>query len=615
MSWEANTPRVAPGQQNWTPDGSHVRAPVPARQPGPYEATLAATRERAELLARQRSVRKRRRLVIVAAASAALVATSVALGVRFLRPEPGAGQAGTAPVVQTTDVAAAGCKRPAGLKVVVSPAIATTFTDLLEAFQQQPGVPCAGFKVIPQEPSVVAQGLAGPSRPDAWVTDASTWLAQANSRAGLGLAADAPFATSQIVVAGRPAVTDPYESLGWEDLATGDAELVLPDPTTSTTGLFSLVAAGPHWSSTEYGEAATRSRSLAARGSLLQVVSSPEHNALTPVAEAELAAYNATNPSAPLHALRPADGTAALEYSLVAVADGTVASRVLRSLRDFLATEAAGEILRHHGFAVPGAQPTTATTAATTGSTTGSTATATTPAAGGSAASSVRGALRTNAAPDAAAIEAARQEWSTFAPAPQAVLALDVSSASLSRFGGGPAIDTFQSGTQSALAQLPDRSTVALWVYAQHLGDKGADHRALTGSAPLTQPAQVQALAKGLGTLRSSAGGGRGLYDAVVAAHAAAAARAEPGRPNTAVIVTAGGNDDDYGASLGAAKAALGRTADPAMHVRLVIIGVGTQPDAAVLTQLAKSAGGTYVSVKAPDDLDDAIVDAITARP
>lgn len=507
---------------------------------------------------------------------AAVVVVASALGARaWLGRTGSATTAGVAPLVLAQSHVDHGCPKPPMLTVDVPEAMATTFSDLVAGFQALPDAPCASFTVVPRASSTVAQSLAGPVRPDAWVTDAALWLDQANRRAGLGLAADQPFATSRVVVAVRPDRA-PRSAMSWSDLAAGATPAALPDPATSTAGLFALAAASKRWSSPQLGQVAARSRQLPPGASALGLFADPEKDVAAPVAEAELAAYNAANPSARLAAFVPSDGVAPLEYAFVPVADGTVASRVLRSLADYLGSDAARAVITKHGFSAPDAAASPAPPP-----------------------------------PTAAAADALREEWAVVDPAPQAVVALDTSAASLSRLDGQTILDRLAESTQLAVASLPDRSSVALWYFAQHLGPRGEDHRVVADSAPLTAPAQIQAIAKGLGGMSEVAGGDRGLYDTIVAARQAAAATAEAGRPGTAVIVTAGPNDDDFSASLGAVKSAVSK-ADPARPVRLVIIGIGSKPNAALLTEIAKAGRGQYVAVTKPEELTAALTRALS---
>ena len=584
-----------------------------SRRIGPYEASLVDNRERVQQAVKRQQQRRRQVRISVAAAGAVALVAAGGVGLQLLRDGTPTQLAapGVVPEAPTSQRVASGCKRPANLTVAVPSAMAPAFAEVVEAFNAQPGVPCASFTVVPLEGSTVAQSLAGPTRPDAWVLDADLWLEQANSRAGLGLVADEPFAASPVVLAMTGPDADEAEGSGWPQVvapAEEDLRLVLPDPATSTVGLLSLAASAAHLpQSREAAESALRqvaetSGSVPVAASALVAASDPGRNVTTPVSLAELARYNAANPRSPLTGVAPAEGSPVLEYSLVAVADGTVASRVLRSLRDFLASDEARTVVTTHGFTAPG-QPGAAPgqPGAAPGQPGAAPSTATT---------SVRGTVQPLPAPSLAATEKLRDTWAALQPAPHGILALDTSATTLTRLDGETILDHITRGAQIGLAALSDRSKVGVWLYGQHLGPKGEDHRVVVAPAGLSGPRQLQAIAQGLESLPSVAGGGRGLYDTVIAAVDAARTGGQPGRANTAVVVTAGPNDDDFGASLGAVKAALRRsTTEPG--VRLVIIGVGPKPDAKLLTEVAASAGGTYTAVQQADDLAPAITAAL----
>jgi len=164
------------------------------------------------------------------------------------------------------------------------------------------------------------------------------------------------------------------------------------------------------------------------------------------------------------------------------------------------------------------------------------------------------------------------------------------------------------------MSALPDRSTISLWLYANHLGPKGDDYRVIADTGALTRPDQVQSIAKGLGTMPKIVGGGRGLYDTIIAATQAAATQSKPGHPATAVIVTAGPNDDDFGTSLGVAKKSLAAIKAKNTGVRLVIIGVGDKVEGTLLREIAAVMDGAYEPVATGDELTPAVSSALTGR-
>lgn len=568
-----------------------IGVPVPAPRVGPYEASLIESHDRAALMRRMRRRARRRRIGILVATVVAILAVSVGLGAHFLGLQPGAGPGGAAPLAQDSPDAGPNCQNPTTLKVAVPEAIATTFAALAEAYRSQPGVPCVQFTITSRPPSVVAQSIAWPDRPDAWVVDAPVWLDQANRRAGLHLAGDVPFATSPIVVAMKPADAEAAEKQKWSELADGDTKLVLPEPNHSTVGLYGLVAASEHWSPTQLKSAADFARSHRGK-SLLDVVRLPQSDVSAPVSMAELAAFNAANPATALAAVHPADGVASLEYSIVLVTESNAGMRaVLKSLRDFLATDEAGAIVTRNGFTFPSGKPLPTITSGP-----------------------VRGTHKAIAAPSATEIATARHVWAEVAPPPQAVIALDVSSTSLSSVGGESVLELVRRSTQAGMAALPEGSTVALWAFGQHLGGETQDHKVLAPSDELTETSQVQAVARGLASLKALAGGDRGLYDTIVAAQAAAQAAATPGRANSAIIITSGANQDDAGLSLGETRAAVAAVSDANRDLELVIIGVGPKADARNLASIADSAGGTYVAVSSADDLLRALQKALDGR-
>jgi hypothetical protein len=557
----------------------------PPRRIGPYEASLSENRERLERAMTLREQRRRRYKALVAAGSvAAVLGVTGLVNSLFWADDRAASDraAGAVPVVRTTVLVAKSCAKPAELTVATPAAMATAFAAVIAAFQRQPGAPCATFTVVPREASAVAQSLAGPVRPDAWVIDAKLWLQQANSRAGLGLVADEPFASSPIIVAMPEEAAQEAAGSGWARLATEGPGLVLADPATSTVGLLSRAASRATWPAPVLAEVAKRSTSIGGT-SALPAAADPARRVATTVTLSELKSYNKANPRARLAAVTPAEGVAPVQYSLVSVADGTVASRVLRALSDFLASNATRDLMAQHEFAgplTPGTPPPLSQ-------------------------------------PDFTAAGRLRDTWATLVRPSHAVLAIDTSASTLSRMGGETILSGLSQAAQSGLAGLPDRSTVAVWLYSEHLGPKSEDYRIVAPSAPLTNASHVQSVAKVLGSLKGIVGGRRGLYDTVIAATREAATQAQPGSDSTALVITAGPNDDDFGSSLGAVKAALSDSSVRNSKVRLVIIGVGDGVSSAapILKEVVALTGGTYRHADNGDELSEAVAAALAGRP
>ena len=103
--------------------------------------------------------------------------------------------------------------------------------------------------------------------------------------------------------------------------------------------------------------------------------------------------------------------------------------------------------------------------------------------------------------------------------------------------------------------------------------------------------------------LTRSVGGGRGLYDTIVATYQRARATYTKGQLNSVVIVTDGLNDDDYGASLSVALSRVKKLVDPRNPIRITIVGFGSEPDAKAMTPFAQLTGGRYVNAAEPKDL------------
>ena len=204
-----------------------------------------------------------------------------------------------------------------------------------------------------------------------------------------------------------------------------------------------------------------------------------------------------------------------------------------------------------------------------------------------------------------------RAAWTSVAPKAQALLALDVSGAMLRRTPEGTRLDVLQAAVLRSIAGIQPSNTLALWAYSLHIGTKGDDFRPLRGAGSLGDGKHFLAVRESIADLDRTVGGGRGLYDTIAAAYEQARSTFAKGNDNSVVVVTAGPNEDDYGASLQILTDRINELKDPARPVRVDIIGFGTEPDAKAMTSIAKLTGGRYLPAPEPGDLDAALWTAL----
>lgn len=214
-------------------------------------------------------------------------------------------------------------------------------------------------------------------------------------------------------------------------------------------------------------------------------------------------------------------------------------------------------------------------------------------------------------APEAAVVADVRAAWTSVAPKAQALLALDVSGAMLRRTPEGTRLDLLQAAVLRTIAGLQPSNTLALWAYSLHIGTKGDDFRPLRGAGALGDGKHFLALRESIADLDRTVGGGRGLYDTIAAAYEQARSTFAKGYDNSVVVVTAGPNEDDYGASLKILTDRINGLKDPARPVRIDIVGFGTEPDAKAMTSIAKLTGGRYLPAPEAGDLDAALSTAL----
>lgn len=549
------------------------------RRIGPYEQSLRESARRAEQTHRTRVRKARRRRAIIASVTVVAVAVAGFVGWRLLAPDP------PPTGVPTTAATPVSCADPTPITIEAPPAVAPIVASLAETLSTHEDGPCAAFTIQNAEAFAAARTIGTSAEPAAWVTDSAEWIQHAQSLAARELKVEAPFASSGIVVALPPSAADELSNEAtWSTIMTGGTPIRVPDPNRSALGAGALGAAAPGLPPAQVAEVARANASTPMPD--LEAVAQSNTSMGVVVPAAQLVAFNESDSHQDLAALAPADGAAFLQYSLVTVNEKPEVAKLIADFASYLATEEAKDALSEAGFTTPdGPEPQVPTP--------------------------LYGMITQKPAPEAAVIADVRTAWTSVAPKDQVLLALDVSGAMLRRTPEGTRLDVMQAAVLRTIAGIQPSNTLALWAYSLHIGTKGDDFRPLRSVGALGDGKHFLGVRDSIADLDRTVGGGRGLYDTIAAAYAQARSTFAKGSDNSVVVVTAGPNEDDYGASLEILTDRINQLKDPARPVRVDIIGFGTEPDAKSMTSIAELTGGRYLPAPEPGDLSQALSTAL----
>jgi Mg-chelatase subunit ChlD len=171
---------------------------------------------------------------------------------------------------------------------------------------------------------------------------------------------------------------------------------------------------------------------------------------------------------------------------------------------------------------------------------------------------------------------------------------------------------------QTAVSIFPNTSQLGLWAFGLDRGGPGKDWREVLPVRPLDENVdgkpQRQLLGEALPALVSSASGGTGLYDSLLAAYQQMQSSYAPDRVNSVILLTDGRNEDPTGITLEQLLAKINAIKDPNKPVVIVTVGMGQGVDTAALSAVSAVTGGkTYVASN-PQDIKQVFIDALLSR-
>jgi Mg-chelatase subunit ChlD len=524
--------------------------------------------------------------------------------------DDGRGSATPAPTSGTSGPsgtsATAACTGGEPVRVAVAPAILAVVRSAAD--RATAANPCATYALTSAASSAVAAAfIAGQDAPTAWVSDSTVFVDAVRSARPAAIESDVQeLASSPLVFAVPSAVAAKagpvLGGLSWSVLAaaTDAVPVRLPDPETTTSGRLVLLSAP-----TALGDsAATR---LALGRTLLAWSHSPmpaesdlfasattDQAAIFPTSEQAVAADLRRRPGA-LSAVVPQEGTGRYDYALVTAGGAPEpAARALDLLRQRLTDDAGRAALTAAGFRLPNKD--------------GS----------GPGVPGVPAAVTYLPDPSAVQQAALTKTWVGVKTDARMLALIDTSGSMKEREGDTTRMALAGEAAQTAVSIFPSTSQVGLWAFGVDKGGPGQDWREVVPIRQLDETVggttQRQALGAALPGLVSTASGGTGLYDTLLAAYEHMLASYAPGRVNSVILLTDGRNEDANGISLEQLLARIAALKDPNKPVVIVTVGMGAGVDTAALSAVSAVTGGKTYVAQNPQDIKQVFIDALLSR-
>lgn len=173
---------------------------------------------------------------------------------------------------------------------------------------------------------------------------------------------------------------------------------------------------------------------------------------------------------------------------------------------------------------------------------------------------------------------------------------LDVSASMSAAEDGTTRLDATSRALGVRIGALPDSAGVGLWTFSTDL-NSGLPYRVNVPTGALSDDTRRQNLQSVLSSLTPASG--TSLNFSVGAAYTSAVQGYAAGHPNSVLLITDGPNDGRT--TLAELQASIDKARDPAKPVRIDVVAIGAQPDAAALRQLTGTTGGTLLRTGVPD--------------
>ena len=526
-----------------------------------------------------------------------------------------------------------GCAGTVSVDITASPDIAPALAAILEEgsgeLPQIDGA-CIETAITPLASAEMAATIGPQSSVDLWVPDSSMWLDRMSAE-GIELGEVTSIASSPLVaVASEPMANQ----IGWPDtefswtavLSSDGPPATIVDPTSSSTGFATLLAAG-----VALGVGTDAADQLAVVGAMTALSQN-----VTPTVEEAFAAADQAPDEAPVFtaieqavarhnqasfnpvvALYPAEGTVLFDYPAIPVGrpDTPLAVReAAGELVAYFSSQEAVQVLHQHGFR----------------------------SADGTAGANVGIGDNLDPGPvqalPALPPEVSRElvsQWTALSLDMRMLAVIDVSGSMIETDGTDQSrAELVQGAATTALALLPDSSSVGLWVFSTlENTETEADWRELVPIGPLSEPVETEqgevsrlealggAAAQIPGIVEANAPhatrGWTGLYDTINGAFNAIKDGYEASKINSIVVLTDGADESPPGLSSDVSLdelLAMIESQDPTRPIPIIVIGIGEEADMDALTEIADASGGSAHQALDPADVQEVFIQAMIDR-
>ncbi len=452
------------------------------------------------------------------------------------------------------------CTRTEEVTISASPAMA----EALPAVVNLVDAPACTTYVIESEPTpLTATRLSRDSDnvPSAWIPDSDMWVEWLRSK-GRELPSSTPNIASSPLVIAVPKAGKVPKPTTWLAVSS-DQQYRIVDPRSSTESVLAMIvpvlayATDPAAGGQQQTATLAMVRRVTPAADLIRRSTAASASApLFPTTEQQVATINASGERpGTLSAVVPAEGTAALTYSWVAMTDDGAKGDAVRAFYRTLSSEAGQRALHDAGFRTPNYRA------------------AVIPEVGNEP--------QIVAIPTGSQLEALMNA-SDKATKPLFINAvMDVSGSMLEQDGprGVSRMDAAVDAAKDGLALIGPNSSVGAWIFSTGL-DGSKDYLELAPVKKLgdsTTEGHRALLLKLLADVPNQVRGDTGLYDTVRAGYANSLKTWAPGHRNVLFVLTDGRNDDSTGGiSLPKLRADLAKMQDPKKPITVLLVGIGS---------------------------------------
>lgn len=520
-----------------------------------------------------------------------------------------------------------GCPNATELVVVADPTISSTVQTVANAYNTEHIGQCLSVKIVTQSSADTAALLASGTSTgaDAWIPDSPVWLSRLESTA-TALGREIPvtqewdsIASSPLVLATPAVKVAEFEAseVGWGAILAGRYRTLLPDPESSAASMIALSTISELAGDSDpegFNRAVMnlgRSIPDSTRAAFAELEIS-DSRVVALATEREIVAHNASNPDEPLVALYPSEGTTALTYPFILVANSSISARDESRLTDeertaLVETETSrASMLEEFADLIRGSEQ--VLNAEGFRDNVG----------GGEILASgvIAAPTATKNVGDTAELTSILRNWNALNLRSRILTVVDVSGSMLERaWDGQRRIEMFQNSAEDAFSTLSEDDELGMWLFSkERVGTE--DWEDVAGIRSMNDPDHVKNLQAIIDSLPSRINGYTGLNDTVLAAVTHVREDYNSEKVNSVMLITDGRNEDDNGISLQKLLDKLTEMIqkDTDEPVPVVLVGIGPDTDVEAMRKIAQATGGTAYQANNPTELSNVMLEALSQR-